>query len=224
MKLAHVSFQIQTCTQLCTHGQGGRQTQSDGEDSRCPCRLGHTLPFSGAGPGQPSRRRLARARAPGLGWGSPPIEGLPAPGLQGWAGAALPSKACLHQGSRAGLGQPSRWRLACTRDPGPGRGRRGRLGVWGHSLPGLLHCRRIPYCLSHQGSPGGSVKSPPASAGDAGDVGSIPGSGRSSRERNGNPLQYSCLGNPLDRGAWCATVHGVAESRTRLSNQTTRML
>ena len=105
MKLAHVSFQIQTCTQLCTHGQGGRQTQSDGEDSRCPCRLGHTLPFSGAGPGQPSRRRLARARAPGLGWGSSPIEGLPAPGLQGWAGAALPLEARLHQGSRAGPGQ-----------------------------------------------------------------------------------------------------------------------
>ena len=53
--------------------------------------------------------------------------------------------------------------------------------------------------------PGGSVvKNPPANAGD---VGSIPGSGRSSRG-NGNPLQYSCLENSMDRGAWCATVHG----------------
>ena len=66
---------------------------------------------------------------------------------------------------------------------------------------------------------GGSVvKNPPASAGDAGDLGSIPGSGRSPGEGNGNPLQYSCLGNPMDRAAWGATVHGVAKSRTQLSN------
>ena len=66
---------------------------------------------------------------------------------------------------------------------------------------------------------GGSVvKNPPASAGDAGDLGSIPGSGRSPGEGNGNPLQYSCLKNPMDRGAWGATVHGVAKSRTQLSN------
>ena len=53
------------------------------------------------------------------------------------------------------------------------------------------------------------VKNPPANAGDAGDLGSIPGSGRSPGEVNGNPLQYSCLGNLMDRGAWQATVHGV---------------
>ena len=47
--------------------------------------------------------------------------------------------------------------------------------------------------------------------------GSVPGSGRSPREGNGNPLQYSCLENPTDRGAWWATVHGVAKSRTQLS-------
>ena len=52
---------------------------------------------------------------------------------------------------------------------------------------------------------------------NAGDLGSIPGSGRSPGEGNGNPLQYSCLENPMDRGAWWATVHGVAKSRTRLS-------
>ena len=58
------------------------------------------------------------------------------------------------------------------------------------------------------------VKNPPANAGDARDVGSIPGLGRSSGEGNGNPLQYSCLEKSMDRGAWWATVHGVAKSWT----------
>ena len=58
------------------------------------------------------------------------------------------------------------------------------------------------------------VKNPPASAGDTGDVSSIPGLGRSPGEGNGNPLQYSCQGNPMDRGAWWATFHGVAKSQT----------
>ena len=49
------------------------------------------------------------------------------------------------------------------------------------------------------------VKNLPASAGATGDVGLIPGSGRSPEEGNGNPLQYSCLGNPMDRGTWWAT-------------------
>ena len=52
------------------------------------------------------------------------------------------------------------------------------------------------------------------------DLGSIPGLGRSPGEGNGNPLQYSCLENPVDGGAWWATVHGVAKSRTRLSDFT----
>ena len=60
--------------------------------------------------------------------------------------------------------------------------------------------------------PGGSDGK--ASAYNAGDPGSIPGLGRSPGEGNGNPLQYSCLKNPMDRGAWWATVHGVAESDT----------
>ena len=55
------------------------------------------------------------------------------------------------------------------------------------------------------------------SACNVGDLGSIPGSGRSPGEGNGNPLQYSCLENPMDRGAWWATVHGVAESWTQLT-------
>ena len=58
------------------------------------------------------------------------------------------------------------------------------------------------------------VKNPPANAEDAA---LIPGSGRSSGGGNGNPLQYSCLENSMDRGTWQATVHGVAKSQTRLS-------
>ena len=68
------------------------------------------------------------------------------------------------------------------------------------------------------GFPGGSEDK--ASAYNAGDPGSIPGLGRSPGEGNGNPLQYSCLENPMDRGAWWATVDGVAKSRTRVSNFT----
>ena len=55
------------------------------------------------------------------------------------------------------------------------------------------------------------VKDPPSSAGDLRDTGSISGSERSSGERNGNPLQYSCLKNSTDRGTWWAIVHGVSE-------------
>ena len=55
---------------------------------------------------------------------------------------------------------------------------------------------------------------------NAGDLGSIPGSGRSPGEGNVTSLQYSCLENPMDRGAWWAAVHGVAKSRIRLSNFT----
>ena len=75
---------------------------------------------------------------------------------------------------------------------------------------------RFPRCL--WGFPVGSgVK---ASACNAGDLDSVPGSGRSPGEGNGNPLQYSCLENPMDGGAWWATVHGVAKSRTWLSEFT----
>ena len=64
--------------------------------------------------------------------------------------------------------------------------------------------------------PGGSVvKNSPANAGD---VGSIPGWGRSPGEGNGNPLQYSCLENPTDRGEWRARVHGIAKSQIQLSD------
>ena len=70
------------------------------------------------------------------------------------------------------------------------------------------------FCGVFKGFLGGSViKNTPANAGDAG---SIPGSGIRPGEGNGHPLQYSCLENPIDRGDWRATVHGVTQSRTRL--------
>ena len=64
------------------------------------------------------------------------------------------------------------------------------------------------------------VKNPLASSGHIRDVGSLLGLGRSIGGGNGNPLQYSCLENPIDRGAWPATIHGVARSWTRLSVST----
>ena len=72
----------------------------------------------------------------------------------------------------------------------------------------------MPGVTIAEGFRGGSVvKNLPANAGD---VGSIPVLGRSPGERNGNPLQYSCLENRMDRGAWWATVHGVAKRWTQL--------
>ena len=69
------------------------------------------------------------------------------------------------------------------------------------------------------GFPGGSVvKNLPANAGDTRDTGLIPGSGRCPEVENGNPLQYSCLENPVDKGAWQVTVRGVAKSWTKLSD------
>ena len=68
------------------------------------------------------------------------------------------------------------------------------------------------------GFPGGSEDK--VSACNAGDLGSIPGLGRYPGEGNGNSLQYSCLENPMDRGAWRATVHRVEKSQTRLSDFT----
>ena len=77
----------------------------------------------------------------------------------------------------------------------------------------FLNCVELPVIM---GFPGGSVvKNPPSNAED---VGSIPGSGRSPGEKNGNLLQHFCLGNPTDRGAWKAKVHGVTKSQIQLSN------
>ena len=71
-------------------------------------------------------------------------------------------------------------------------------------------------CICNTCFPGDSmVKNPPANAGDAV---SIPGLGRSPGEENDNPFQYSCLGNPTNRGVWWVTVYGVTKDHTRLSN------
>ena len=71
------------------------------------------------------------------------------------------------------------------------------------------------------GFPGGAVvKNPPANAGDIRGADLIPGSERSPGVGNGNPIQYSCLENSMDRGTWGATVHEIAKSRTQLSTHT----
>ena len=77
-------------------------------------------------------------------------------------------------------------------------------------------CSGWEWYLMVYKSPGGSDGK--ESSCNVGDLGSIPGSGRSLGGRHGNPLQYSCLGNPMDKGAWRATVHGITESRTGLSD------
>ena len=78
-----------------------------------------------------------------------------------------------------------------------------------------LTVKLLGHIVTCGGFPGGVVvKNLPASAGDPRDTDSVPGSGRSPGEGNGNPLQYSSPGNPMDRGAWQATVHGVAKSQT----------
>ena len=66
-----------------------------------------------------------------------------------------------------------------------------------------------------------AVKNPPGNTGDTRDMGSIPGSGRSPGGGHGNPLQWSCLENPMDGGAWWATVHGMAKSWTQLKQLNT---
>ena len=73
----------------------------------------------------------------------------------------------------------------------------------------MIHTHRASQVASE-------VKNLPANVGDRTDAGSIPGLGRSPGEGNGNPLQYSCLENPMDRGAWWATVHRVEQSQTKL--------
>ena len=77
---------------------------------------------------------------------------------------------------------------------------------------GLAEITPLICTTAPEEPPGGSVvKSPPASLGDTRDTSWVPGSGRSAGGGNGNPLLYSCLENPMDRGAWQATVHGVTK-------------
>ena len=88
--------------------------------------------------------------------------------------------------------------------------------LWPHVLTLILIYHLFPVAPV--------VKNPPAKAGNARDMGSIPGSGRSSRGGNGNPLQYSYLENPMDRGAWQATVHWVTQNRTWLKQLNTNII
>ena len=114
------------------------------------------------------------------------------PALPFWTALVIKSHLCLH-GAQTCL-------PAC-------------LVLWSNTEQGcFLHLiwrqQFCPLNFSELGFPGGN----------AGDLGSIPRLGRSSGEGNGHPLQYSCLGNPMNRGAWWATVHGVTKSQTQLSN------
>ena len=79
-----------------------------------------------------------------------------------------------------------------------------------------------PYGYIYLGFPGGSVEMKPPAKQER-DTGSIPGSGRSPGEGNGKPLQYSCLENPMDRGVWRITVHGVSKEGSQQSNMTYRL-
>ena len=81
-----------------------------------------------------------------------------------------------------------------------------------------VSCGSVFSFLKWDFTRGASAKNPPANAENSRDAGSVPGSGRSPGGGNGNPLQYAYLGNPMDRGAWWAAVHGVAKSQTLQSN------
>ena len=85
------------------------------------------------------------------------------------------------------------------------------------SWPDGFFAQSLPTVPFSQSESGGSDSK--ESAYKVGDLGLIPGLGRFPGEENGHPLQYSSLGNPMDRGAWQATVHGVAKNQTRLSDQ-----
>ena len=91
----------------------------------------------------------------------------------------------------------------------------------GYSPPGAKSWTRLSdfiffhfHCEMQTSQVALVVKNPPANVRDVRGLGSVSGWGRCPGEANGNPLQYSCLENPMDRGAWWATIHGVAESDT----------
>ena len=95
-------------------------------------------------------------------------------------------------------------------------GETGYIPGWGTKIPYASWCNNKKIKFDILGFPGGSDSK--ESACNAGDPGPIPGSGRSPGEGIGYPLQYSCLENSMDRGAWWAKVHGVTNSQTQLSD------
>ena len=122
------------------------------------------------------------------------------------------SLSCIGEGN----GNPLQ--CSCLENPRDG-------GAWWAAVYGITQSQRRLKRLSSSSSTMDQVGFPSSSDGktsacNAGDPGLIPGQGRSPGEGNGNPLQYYCLENPMDRGAWQATVHGVTKSRTRLSDFT----
>ena len=115
-----------------------------------------------------------------------------------WIGGIL----CFHFSlSRTGERNGNPLQCSCLDNPRDG-------GAWWAAVYGVAQSRRRLKWLSSSSSI------------NAGDIGSIPGLGRSPRAENGNPLQYSCLRNPTDKGVQWATVHGVATNQTRLSDWT----
>ena len=127
---------------------------------------------------------------------------------------------------RVHTGGVSAWDSACSKHSEIWQPQGSCHGLWVMGASCLNSPRPKPLLLSFRvwnntGLPGDTVvKNLHANAGDTRDVGLIPGSGKSPGEGNGNPLQYSCLGNPLNRGACWTTVHGVTKSQTWLSNWT----
>ena len=97
------------------------------------------------------------------------------------------------------------------------------VGLQGHMVALFLVFLRSLHTVLQASQGALVVKNLPANAGDVADADSIPGSGRSPGEGNCNPLQYSCLENPMDGGAWPATVQGVAKSWTRLKQLSTHV-
>ena len=144
---------------------------------------------------------------------------LLAPGWGECPEVTAPASLCQlgYQALQDGVLKPSPWLFSSLFPPLPTT--RGQASVLieskrGHSIwnPDLLQNLKSSDFLG-----GAVIKNPPAKAGDTRDMGSIPGWGRSPGGGNGNPLQHSCLENSMDRGAWRATVHGVAKELNRTS-------
>ena len=93
----------------------------------------------------------------------------------------------------------------------------------GFSAHGIFQARVLEWAATAFSQVAQAVKNMPANAGDIRDAVLIPGSGRSPGAGHGNPLQYSCLENPMNREAWWATVHTVAKSQTPLNRQHTQI-
>ena len=109
------------------------------------------------------------------------------------------------------------WKLNPVFLPGESHGQRSLAGYspWGRKVLDITERLVHIHINTQRGFPAGAmVKNPPANAGDARDQGSVLVLRRSCGGGNGNPLQYSCLENSMDRGAWQVIVHGVAKSRT----------